>query len=105
SRAFEARTSGLIIAAVIAAGLTSLALVGNYAYFGSSATTLRNGIDWLPRAFGPAIKRHPIPLALACGLGVALCGLASGEMIYGTGYGQVKAALDSGTPLSWNFGL
>ena len=132
SRAFEARTSGLIIAAVIAAGLTSLALVGNYAYFGSSATTLRNGIDWLavplcgvagglagglfsrivitmarglPGTFGPAIKRHPIPLALACGLGVALCGLASGEMIYGTGYGQVKAALDSGTPLSWNFGL
>src|ERR1700731_786305 len=45
--AFEARTSGLIIAAVIAAGLTSLALVANYAYFGSSPTMLRNVIDWL----------------------------------------------------------
>src|SRR6202041_4169334 len=47
SREFEVRTSGLIIGAVIAAGLTSLALVGNYTYFGSSATMLGHGADWL----------------------------------------------------------
>lgn len=47
SRAFETRTSSLIIAAVIAAGLTSLALAGNYAYFGSSVTSLARGTDWL----------------------------------------------------------
>src|SRR6202012_1876856 len=47
----------------------------------------------------------PIWLALACCLGVALCGLASGDMIYGTGYTQVKSALESGTPLPWDFGL
>src|SRR5690348_879825 len=46
SRAFETRTSALVIGAVIAAGLTSLALVGNYDYFGSSATMLGNGMDW-----------------------------------------------------------
>ena len=46
SRAFEARTSGLIIGAVIAAGLTSLALVGNYDYFGSSATMLLEISSW-----------------------------------------------------------
>jgi chloride channel protein, CIC family len=34
-----------------------------------------------------------------------MCGLASGDMIYGTGYAQVKAALETGTPLPWNFGL
>ena len=45
SRAFETRTSSLIIGAVIAAGLTSLALMGNYTYFGTSATALRNGAD------------------------------------------------------------
>lgn len=132
SRAFEVRTSSLIIGAVIAAGLTSLALVGNYAYFGSSATMLRPGLDWLavplcgvvggltgglfsriviimarglPWAFGRAIKRYPIPVALVCGLGVALCGIASGDTIYGTGYAQVKAALEGGTPLPWSFGL
>src|SRR5581483_2551742 len=47
SRAFETRTSSLIIAAVIAAGLTSIALMGNYTYFGSSPAALRNGLDWL----------------------------------------------------------
>jgi H+/Cl- antiporter ClcA len=132
SREFEVRTSGLIIGAVIAAGLTSLALVGNYAYFGSSATMLGHGTDWLavpvcgvagglagglfsrvviaaarglPGMPGRLFKQYPIAFALVCGLGVALCGLVSGDLIYGTGYAQVKAALDSGMPLPWYFSL
>ncbi len=132
SREFETRTSGLIIASVITAGLTSLALVGNYAYFGSSPAMLHSGLDWLaipicgvvgglagglfsriliilargiPGAVGGAIKRHRIAFAMVCGLAVALCGLASGDTIYGTGYAQVKAALEAGVPLPWNFGL
>jgi len=132
SRAFETRTSGLIIAAVIAAGLTSLALVGNYAYFGSSPAMLRNGLDWLavpvcgvagglagglfsrivilmarglPGAFGRRLKANPIPFALACGVLVALCGIASGDTIYGTGYAQVKAALEGATQLRADFGV
>jgi H+/Cl- antiporter ClcA len=131
SRAFESRTSGLIIGGVIAAGLTSLAILGNYTYFGTSAGTLRVGLDWLavplcgmagglagglfsriviavarglPGAVGPAIKGHPILFAMMCGLGVAACGLASGDTIYGTGYSQVKAALDSGVPPPVSFG-
>jgi H+/Cl- antiporter ClcA len=132
SRAFETRTSSLIIAAVIAAGLTSIALMGNYAYFGSSPMALRNGLDWLaipvcgivggamgglfsriliimarglPGAIGPAIKRYPLVFALACGLAVGLCGLASGDTIYGTGYTQVKAALEHGARLPASFGI
>jgi H+/Cl- antiporter ClcA len=93
---------------------------------------LRNGMDWLavplcgvagglagglfsrvvitmarglPGGLGRAAKRYPLVFALLCGLSVALCGLASGDMIYGTGYAQVKAALVSGTPLPWHFGL
>ena len=131
SRAFETRTSSLIIAAVIAAGLTSLALAGNYAYFGSSATTLARGADWLAvplcgvagglagglfsriviamaRGFnnplGRAIKSHPLWFAFACGLVVAICGLVSGDTIYGTGYEQVKAALEHSSPLPHDFG-
>ncbi len=132
SRSFESRTSGVILGAVIAAGLTSLALLGNYTYFGSNAAMLQNGLAWLavplcgvvgglaggafsriviavshglPGALGEKIKQHPIAAAALCGLGVALCGLASGDQIYGTGYAQVKGALESGAPLSWNFGL
>jgi H+/Cl- antiporter ClcA len=132
SRAFEVRTSGLIIAAVVAAGLTSQALVGNYTYFGTNASMLQPGLNWLavpfcgvvggvlggafsrfviimargfPHALGRLIKGHPLPFAFFCGLGVALCGLVSGGTIFGTGYAEVKAMLDSGTPVAWNFGV
>jgi H+/Cl- antiporter ClcA len=132
SRAFETRTSGLIIGAVIAAGLTSLALMGNYTYFGTSAAGLRNGVDWIAvplcgvagglagglfsrllivmaqgfaNAAGSAIKRYPVGFAAICGLAVAVCGLLSGGTIYGTGYQQVKAALEGGSLLPSNFGV
>jgi H+/Cl- antiporter ClcA len=36
---------------------------------------------------------------------VAICGLLSGDTIYGTGYSQVKDALENGTPLPAGFGL
>jgi len=132
SRSFESRTSGLIIGGVIAAGLTSLAVLGNYTYFGTSAGTLHAGMDWLavplcglagglagglfsqvviaaarglPGPVGRASKRHPLLFAMVCGIAVAACGLASGDTIYGTGYAQVKAALDSGGTLPGSFGL
>ena len=120
SRAFEARASGLIIAAVILAGLTSLAVVGNYTYFGSTADMLEFGIDWLavpvcgvagglagglfsraliavpahlPQITKSWVQNRPVVFAAMCGLGVALCGLASGDAVYGTGYAQARAAL------------
>ncbi|WP_076858453.1 chloride channel protein [Bradyrhizobium mercantei] len=132
SRAFETRTSSLIIGAVIAAGLTSLALMGNYTYFGTSATGLRNGTDWLAiplcgvagglagglfsrilivmaRGFanpaGRAIKRYPIGFAAVCGLAAAICGIASDGAIYGTGYQQVKSALEAGSQLPQSFSV
>lgn len=132
SRAFETRTSSLIIAAVIAAGLTSLALAGNYAYFGSSAMSLARGADWLAvplcgvagglagglfsriviamarglkNPLGRAIKSHPLWFAFACGIAVAICGLVSGDTIYGTGYEQVKTALEHSSPLPPDFGV
>jgi H+/Cl- antiporter ClcA len=132
SRAFETRASSLIIAAVIAAGLTSIALMGNYTYFGSSPAALRNGFDWLaipvcgvagglagglfsrilitmarglPSGVGRAIKRHSLVFALACGFAAAICGLISGDTVYGTGYAQTKAALENGATLPADFGL
>ena len=132
SRAFETRTSSIIIAAVIVAGLTSIALMGNYSYFGTSPMALQNGIDWLaipvcgvvgglmgglfsripvamarglPGALGSAVKRHSLLFAALCGLAVAVCGLISGDTIYGTGYAQVKAALENDVPLRADFGI
>ena len=131
SRAFEERTSALLIAAIVAAGLTSLALLGDYTYFGTTTVKL-GAVGWfavpvcgvvggllggvfsrilivfgrgIPGASGRAIKRHPILFATLCGLGVALCGLASHDTIYGTGYAQVKPLLDRGIAFPQSFGL
>ncbi|MGF3021195.1 chloride channel protein [Methylobacterium aquaticum] len=119
SRAYEAKTSSLILGAIIAAGLTSLALVGNYTYFGTTAATLPlqawavvplcgilGGLSGglfsriviavsrgLPGAAGRFVSGWPVLFAALCGLGVALCGLATGGHAYGTGYEQAKALL------------
>lgn len=130
SRAFEEKTSMLLIGAIVAAGLTSLALLGDYTYFGTTSVRLGE-IGWLavpvcgivggllgglfsrvliefgrlPGLAGRLVKRHPILFAILCGLGVALCGLASHDTIYGTGYAQVRPLLDRGTRLPQSFGL
>ena len=44
-------------------------------------------------------RRRPVMFAAWCGLAVALCGLLSGNSTYGTGYDQVKNALDGSAPL------
>ncbi len=132
SRAFEIRTSSLVIGTVIAAGLTSIALMGNYTYFGTTPVALKTTVDWLavpacgvlgglaggvfsrlviavarglPGRIGGLIKRHKVPFAAVCGFAVALCGLASGDLIYGTGYSQVKPALEGGAALAQSFGI
>ena len=130
SRSFEMRSSGLIIGAIIAAGLTSLAIVGDYHYFGSTTATLPLGAAWLvlpvcavlcgalgglfsrvliamatglPGKIGRSIARHPIPFAMVCGLGVALCGLASNDHVFGTGYEQARAAIHAGSDIDHTF--
>jgi H+/Cl- antiporter ClcA len=131
SRAFEAKTSMLLIGGIIAAGLTSLALLGDYTYFGTTSVKL-GAAGWLavpvcgvvggllggmfsrvlvefgrglPGAAGRAIHDHPIRFAVLCGFAIALCGLASGDTIYGTGYAEVKPLLDRGVALPHSFGL
>jgi H+/Cl- antiporter ClcA len=120
SRSFEMKTSGLIIGAVILGGLTSLSILGNYTYFGTTAAALPIGTAWmavplcgviggfagalfsrilamvpgkLPGKAARWIKDNPIAFAALCGLGVALCGLLSGDTVYGTGYQHAKAIL------------
>ncbi|ACL61447.1 chloride channel protein [Methylobacterium nodulans] len=129
SRSFESKTSGLVLGTVIAAGLTSLALLGNYAYFGTTAATLPFGTGWLavpvfgivgglcgglfsriviavarglPGRPGILMRRHPVAFAMLCGLGVALCGLATGGHVHGTGYEEAKALLHgTADPSAW----
>jgi H+/Cl- antiporter ClcA len=127
SRAFEQRNAGLVLIAVILAGLASLGLVGNYNYFGSNSSMLIVTIDWLGVAIcgvlgglggalfaklvlrGSSLLRRWVPglrqallLAGSCGLIVALCGLFSEGTTYGTGYEPARLAVE-GHVLAWDF--
>ncbi|TGQ74664.1 chloride channel protein [Mesorhizobium sp. M00.F.Ca.ET.186.01.1.1] len=128
-RTYEARTNGLVLTAVILAGLASLGLVGNYTYFGVAKGTISFAADWplvtacgvIGGGFGALFSllslkatrrirrwytaqplRRALIVAAVCGLGVALIGIASGGLTFGTGYAQARGAVE-GTPLPWFF--
>jgi H+/Cl- antiporter ClcA len=118
SHSFEQRTSGVVVTAVIVAGIATAALTGGGSYFGQTSAKLPVGIAWLavvacallgglagglfsrillmaadglPGTAGRFIQRHPAAFAGLCGLAIALLGLASGGATYGTGYAQARA--------------
>jgi H+/Cl- antiporter ClcA len=128
-RAFEQRTSALVLIAVILSGIASLGLVGNYSYFGSTSSMLMVTIDWIAvlacglaggvlgglfaRAviwgnarmrswLSPAPMQRALIAAAVCGLIVAACGFVSGGASYGTGYEAARGAVE-GQALSWSF--
>ncbi|MEJ5082229.1 chloride channel protein [Ochrobactrum sp. MYb379] len=120
-RAYAARTNGLVLSAVILAGLASLGLVGNYNYFGLTTVTVTTNTDWvlvascgvIGGAFGAAFSafalsltkrvrrrvlkaplRGTVMIAGLCGLAVAVIGIASGGATFGTGYDQARSAVE-----------
>ncbi len=132
SRSFEQRTNGIILTAVILAGMTSLAMSGNYAYFGHTSAALDFNEGWLavllcgiaggllggmfsrilletagglPGKWGGWLKQHPVTMAAVCGLALAAIGLASGHTTYGTGYVEAKALLSGTEPMPVSYGV
>lgn len=125
SRTYQARANGFVLTAVILSGLAALGLSGSYNYFGTADAAPTELADWalvlfcgvgggalgaafsgFALHFGQRIRRwaHPKPLsrmlmlAVGCGLAVALIGIVSGGMTFGTGYEQAKGAV-AGQPL------
>ncbi|MCB1446996.1 MAG: chloride channel protein [Rhizobiaceae bacterium] len=119
-RTYEARTNGLVLAAVIISGLAALGLSGSYHYFGSTSVAPLHMRDWglvlacgigggalgaafsgMALHFGQRIRRWAQPdptrrmvlLALCCGLAIAAIGVLSGGETFGTGYEQAKGAV------------
>ena len=128
------RTNGATLTSVILAGLASLAILGNYHYFGRAAATLTLGwsdIVWLvlaagviggflgggfsrlliasahglPGNIGKLARDRPVVFAACCGLGTGILGLLSGGITYGTGYAETHAALESNKQLPLYFML
>ncbi|MCB1959964.1 MAG: chloride channel protein [Rhodocyclaceae bacterium] len=123
-RAFRANSTTLI--AVIFAGLMSVAILGNYTYFGrtpaavswpdglwpvlicGAAGGLLGGLftrlliassHGLPGRMGEFARTYPVRFAAVCGLMTALVGITSDGLTWGTGYAESKAALEGSSVL------
>ena len=121
ARTLEQRSSGLIIAAIVLAGLMGVSFFGNATYFGTIAVpTLHVGLWWpalllvlacgglggvfarLLHAsitgsgdrFGRWRAAHPVAFAGACGLAAGVIGIVSHGASFGSGYGYTRALLE-----------
>lgn len=116
SKSFEQRTSGMVTIGVVIAGVTALATLGPYHYFGTSNATIADPLSWLAvpisgvvggllgglfasaliigaRILAPLIRQHPYRVAFSCGLIVAVMGYVSGYTSSGTGYHAAKSII------------
>jgi H+/Cl- antiporter ClcA len=121
SGAFEHRMSGILLTAVIIAGVVSLGILGNYAYFGHIDIGLPLGKAWIAvlvtggfcglagglfarlivphhrgvrGLVGRLRNRQPIVFAAACGLALVLLSQLTDTGLYGTGYTQARSILE-----------
>jgi H+/Cl- antiporter ClcA len=128
TRSFSARASGVLITAIIIAGVIALGLNGNYTYFGTIdigqhfpkllalavlITALVTGIAgglfgwlllntsrWLPPRLLALYREQPIAFAAGCGFVIAVIGLVSGGTTFGSGYAEARGLLDGREQLS-----
>jgi H+/Cl- antiporter ClcA len=116
SGSFERGVSGTIITTVVLSGIVAQYLLGNYTYFGSSVASLDFITGWLPFLIvtilcgflggcfskllcmlsgltGTKFKHFPYRVAIILGLLVAIIGVLSGGLTFGSGYGIAKDLL------------
>src|SRR6201996_397691 len=133
TRSFEARASGVLITAIIVAGVIALGLNGNYTYFGTIevgahfpdtlalavlltavVTGIAGGIfgwlllntsRWLPAPLVKLNAERPVVFAALCGLVIAVVGLISGGTTFGSGYAEARGLLDGREQLSMFYPL
>ena len=110
ARSFDRRNSSLIMIAVILAGMTALLVhEHNYDYYGTIPAQLDFSWVWIgviacgisggfmgggfsqilvsgSKWLAPHMRRRWVLIALVCGFGIAILGLVSNGLSYGTGY-------------------
>ncbi len=122
ARAPEQRSSGLIVGAIVLAGVISISVHGNGTYFGiihaahlgwslllpGTLTAVLGGLSGglfsrlliaslgghSPDAASRLRARRPVLFASLCGLGVAVIGIVTGGAAFGSGYGSTRAMVE-----------
>ncbi|WP_229517291.1 chloride channel protein [Paraburkholderia terrae] len=128
TRSFEQRTSGVLITAIIFAGVVALGLVGNYTYFGTINVVggtprlivpavvvigvlagiaggtfcwiLLNTHRWMPAPVLRWRSRSPVMFGAACGLLIAIIGVCSHAHTFGSGYAEARGMLSGEAQVS-----
>ena len=126
ARFYEERATGMLLIAVIIAGIVALGFLGNYSYFGESSAHFDQLRDWVAvpmcgvvggllggtfsyllvrgmRHLRPYAGKYGLLIAAACGLVIAILGLISHSASYGTGYEQARSVLMSGSDVGVGF--
>jgi H+/Cl- antiporter ClcA len=133
TRSFEQKSSGVLITAIIFAGVVSLGLQGNYTYFGTiqidghfpdllavavvmlGAVTgvaggsfcwlLLNTDRWMPGWLLALRQTRPVMFGAVCGLVIAAIGVATAGHTFGSGYAEARGMLDGDSQLGASYPL
>ena len=125
ARSFEQRTSGVLISAIIFAGVVSLGIQGNYVYFGTIEISaglpkwlslavvligvvagvlggifcwlLLNTRRWLPGTLLDLRSQRPVAFGALCGLVIAGVGVLTHGHTFGSGYAEARGMLEGST--------
>lgn len=128
SRTPEQRSSGLLIGAIVLAGLLAVSIEGNSPYFGVIRVPDVASALWLPGLIVAVLsglagglfarlliaslasgarepltawqRRHPVRFAAVCGLGIAVIGWATDGATYGSGYTETRDMLNGQSSVS-----
>jgi len=126
ARFYEERATGMLLIAVIIAGITALGFMGNYSYFGESSAHFIRLRDWIAvpmcgviggllgggfsgllvfgmRKLRPFAGRYALLIAFGSGFLIACIGFISHGSSYGTGYEQARQVLVEGHELGLGF--
>ncbi len=121
AKVFDKRTNGIVILVVVAAGVASYAIAGNYSYFrqlgaetalgsawysapvvgvisgvagGLFSRTLAGMIGPRPGRLGLMRLKRPIAFAAGCGVVAALAAWLSHGLSYGAGYAEANSLVE-----------
>lgn len=127
SKRMDSRTNGVIISAIVLAGLVSISFFGNLTYFGSIAVPrlswgvffpgvlvallcgvlgglfsrlLAASIEGTPDRLSAYRRAYPVRFAAGVGLAVAVIGMVTGGATFGAGATEVKDMLAGNAELS-----